>query len=88
VTLNQRFENRHAAPLRVTYSLPLPADAAVSGFAFVIGDRRVVGEVARREDARERFEQALAEARSAGPLGSGAVESLHPGARQHPAGGR
>ncbi len=68
VTVKQRFENRHAEALHVTCSLPLPADAAVSGFAFLVGDRRVVGEVAPRDEARERFEEALAEGRTAGLL--------------------
>jgi hypothetical protein len=35
----------HAEPLHVTYSLPLPADGAVAGYQFRIGDRRVVGEI-------------------------------------------
>src|SRR6185369_15760426 len=43
-------------------------EAAVSGYAFQIGGRRVVGEVDRLVAARERFEQALAEGRTAGLL--------------------
>ncbi len=65
VLLEQRFKNPYEEPLRVTYLLPLPADGAVSGFAFRVGDLRVVGEVDRRAAARERFEQALVEGRSA-----------------------
>jgi Ca-activated chloride channel family protein len=68
VTLEQRFENPHKEPLSVTYSLPLPADGAVSGFAFTLGERRVVGEIDRKEAARERFEQAIAEGRTAAIL--------------------
>jgi Ca-activated chloride channel family protein len=68
VTLTQRFRNPHAEPLAVTYSLPLPADGAVSGFAFTIGARRVVGEIDRKRAARERYEQALADGRSAALL--------------------
>src|SRR6478736_1497549 len=56
VILRQRFSNPHEEPLAVTYSLALPADAAVSGFAFTIGNERVVGEVDRKAKARERFE--------------------------------
>lgn len=57
--LEQTFVNPHAEPLRVTYSLPLPADGAVSGFRFRIDELEVVGEVDRRTRARERFEEAL-----------------------------
>lgn len=64
--LEQRFHNPHAEPLRVTYQFPLPHDGAVSGFAFRLGDRRVVGEVDRLQAARERFERALVEGRTAG----------------------
>ena len=68
VVLEQRFANPHDEPLAVTYLLPLPADGAVAGFAFRIGERRVVGEVDRRGRARERFEEALVEGRTAALL--------------------
>ncbi|HZO16923.1 MAG TPA: VIT domain-containing protein, partial [Polyangiaceae bacterium] len=66
--LRQRFRNVFAEPLQVVYQVPLPADGAVSGYAFVIGDRRIVGEVDKKEAARERYEQALVEGRSAALL--------------------
>ncbi|HEY3445586.1 MAG TPA: VIT domain-containing protein [Myxococcales bacterium] len=65
VVLEQRFANPYAEPLCVTYLLPLPADGAVSGFSFTIGQRRIRGEVDRKERARARYEQALVEGRSA-----------------------
>jgi Ca-activated chloride channel family protein len=68
VTLQQRFFNPHAEPLQVTYQVPLPADAAVSGFSFLIGDERVVGEVDTKKKARERFEEAVLEGRTAALL--------------------
>lgn len=68
VVLSQRFENHHDEALAVTYSLPLPPDAAISAFAFRLGERRIVGEIAPRADARERFEAALAEGRTAALL--------------------
>lgn len=68
VVLEQRFENTYADPLSVTYALPLPADAAVSGFAFAIGERRFIGEVTGKQVARERFEAAILEGRSAALL--------------------
>jgi Ca-activated chloride channel homolog len=66
VVLEQRFRNGADVPLTVTYSFPLPADAAVGGYAFTIGDRRITGEIDRRAVARERFEQALIEGKTAG----------------------
>lgn len=68
VVLTQRFANPYAEPLRVTYLLPLPSDGAVSGFSFRIGDRRVTGEVDKRARARERFEEAILEGRTAAIL--------------------
>lgn len=66
VVLVQRFDNPYDEPLTVRYQLPLPADGAVSGFAFQLGDRRIVGEVDGRDRARRRFEKAVVEGRSAG----------------------
>jgi Ca-activated chloride channel family protein len=68
VVLTQRFTNPHAEPLAVTYQVPLPADGAVSGYRFRIGDREIRGEVARRSDARERFVQAVLDGRTAALL--------------------
>jgi Ca-activated chloride channel family protein len=66
VVLEQRFENVYDEPLHVTYLMPLPADGAVSGYAFTLGARRVIGEVDKKQRARERFEQAILDGRTAG----------------------
>ncbi|MGP1347480.1 MAG: VIT domain-containing protein [Phycisphaerales bacterium] len=68
VTLRQRFVNTHTSPLRVLYSVPLPADGVVAGYSFTIGERRIVGRIEDREVARERFERALLEGKSAALL--------------------
>ena len=68
LTLEQTFENPHDEPLHVTYTLPLPHEAAVSGFAFVIGDRTIVGEIDTKAKARERFDDALASGHTAALL--------------------
>ncbi|MHB8875165.1 MAG: VIT domain-containing protein, partial [Myxococcaceae bacterium] len=65
VVLEQRFKNPHREPLSVTYLMPLPADGAVSGYAFRIGEKRIVGEVDKKHSARERFERAIVEGRCA-----------------------
>jgi Ca-activated chloride channel homolog len=66
VVLEQRFVNPYQEALHVTYLLPLPAEAAVSGYAFVLEGRRIVGEVDRKKKARQRFEQAILEGKTAG----------------------
>ena len=68
VVLEQRFENHYDELLRVTYRMPLPADGAVSGYAFVIGERTITGVVDRKRAARERFERAIVEGKTAGLL--------------------
>src|SRR5262245_17184888 len=68
VTLVQEFFNPYPEPLTVTYSLPMPAEGAVSGFAFEIGERRIVGEVDTRNKARQRFEQAIVQGHTAAIL--------------------
>ena len=66
--VEQHFVNPHREPLSVTYKLPLPADGAVSGFSFELGGERVVGVVEARQAARERYEEALIEGKSAALL--------------------
>ena len=66
--LEQRFENKFEERLHVTYRMPLPAEGAVSGYAFTIGDRVVRGAVDRKHKARERFEQAIVKGHTAGLL--------------------
>src|SRR5713101_4188662 len=68
VVLEQRFVNPYPETLRASYLVPLPVDGVVAGYAFRIGERRIVGEVDRLEAARERFETALLEGRSAAVL--------------------
>lgn len=68
VRLAQTFHNPYPEPLTVTYTLPLPHEGAVSGFTFVVGEETIVGEVDRRSRARERFEEAIVEGKSAALL--------------------
>ena len=67
-TLVQEFENPHAEPLEAIYTLPLPADGAVVGYAIQVGERRIVGEIEVREKATRRYAEALASGRTAGLL--------------------
>ncbi|HET9992490.1 MAG TPA: VIT domain-containing protein [Kofleriaceae bacterium] len=68
LVLEQTFANHYDDVLKVTYRMPLPADGAVSGYEFVIGERTVKGVVDKKQRARERFEQAIASGRTAALL--------------------
>ncbi|MEO8878357.1 MAG: VIT domain-containing protein [Polyangiaceae bacterium] len=59
VIFEQRFANTSTQPLHVVYKLPLPADGAVSGFRFRVGEKIIVGDVDRKAAAREKFEEAI-----------------------------
>lgn len=66
--VRQTFVNPYEEPLEVSYQLPLPVDGAVSGFRFELDGVEVVGEVDRKHRARERYEQAIVEGRTAALL--------------------
>lgn len=67
-TLIQEFANPHAEPLEVLYTLPLPADGAVVGYTFRLGDRVVTGRIERREAAAAAYRRALEAGKTAGLL--------------------
>src|SRR5688500_685083 len=66
--VEQHFINPEREALSVSYKLPLPADGAVSGFAFELAGERVVGKIETRGFAREQYEEALFEGRTAALL--------------------
>lgn len=57
-TLTQRFRNDSAEWREAEYLLPLPQDAAVTEMELEIGERRIVGEIREREEARQVFDAA------------------------------
>lgn len=58
VTVEQRFHNLSSTPVEAVYTFPLPEDAAVDDMTIRVGDRIIVGEIKRREEAREIYERA------------------------------
>jgi Ca-activated chloride channel family protein len=68
VVLEQTFANPYEEALHVMYKMPLPADGAVSGYAFEMAGRVVEGRVDPKKVAREKFEQAIASGRTAALL--------------------
>jgi Ca-activated chloride channel family protein len=68
VEVRQRFVNPWPEPIEAVYVFPLPHGAAVDDMVMVVGGRRIVGVVKRREEARAVYERALAEGRTASLL--------------------
>jgi Ca-activated chloride channel homolog len=70
VVLEQTFANPHEQTLDVTYRMPLPEDGAVVGYTFEIDGRTIVGEIDTKKKARDRFQEAVSQGRTAGLLES------------------
>ena len=59
VTVTQTFENPYDEKIEAVYVFPLPHTAAVDDMTMVIGERRVVGLIKRRDEARAMYERAI-----------------------------
>lgn len=59
VTMAQRFRNAEAVPIEAVYVFPLPEAAAVCGLAVRVGDRRIEGQVDRRDKAFAAYDDAM-----------------------------
>src|ERR687889_2873191 len=66
--VEQVFRNDTDAVLEGTYFFPLPDSASVSEFAIWDGNRRLVGEVRSREEARRIYDQIVRSQRDPGLL--------------------
>jgi Ca-activated chloride channel family protein len=58
--VKQTFHNPLDEKIEAIYVFPLPSDAAVDEMIMTVGDRRIVGQVKKREEARQVYEQAKA----------------------------
>lgn len=67
-TLTQTYGNPYQEPLEVLYTLPLPANGAVIGYAIRLGQRVIRGEVRRRAEAQEEYRKAILDGRTAALL--------------------
>lgn len=66
--VTQVFRNPHRQVMEGTYFFPLPEDASITEFAIWEGDRRLVGEVRPREEARRIYEDIVRRVRDPGLL--------------------
>jgi Ca-activated chloride channel family protein len=64
--VKQTFHNPFPEKIEAVYVFPLPDEAAVDEMVMTVGERRIVGQVKKREDARAVYEQA----KSAGQVAS------------------
>ncbi|MBX7245560.1 MAG: VIT and VWA domain-containing protein [Candidatus Sumerlaeaceae bacterium] len=86
--VTQQFENTSDRKIEAVYAFPLPQDAAVDHMVITIGDRRIVGNIKKREEARQVYEAAKAQGKVAGLLDqerpnvfTQSVANIEPGAR-------
>ena len=68
VEVHQVFSNPFTEPIEATYLFPLPDNSAVDDMVMQIGDRRIVGEIHRRKEAREIYERAKSAGQTAALL--------------------
>ena len=59
VVLRQRYINRETRPIEAVYTFPVPADAALVGFAMETSQRRLSAVVQEREQAFAAYDAAL-----------------------------
>ncbi|MGD1804911.1 VIT domain-containing protein [Dapis sp. BLCC M126] len=68
VEVTQKFENPFTEALEATYVFPLPDEAAVDEMEIKIGDRLIKGNIKKREEAKQIYQKAKQEGRTAGLL--------------------
>ncbi|HKB11812.1 MAG TPA: VIT domain-containing protein, partial [Vicinamibacterales bacterium] len=68
VTVTQLYENRGQRPIHAHYVFPASTRAAVYGLTMTVGDVRTVAKIAEREQAKQTFERARQEGKSASLL--------------------
>ena len=66
--IEQVFRNDTDATLEGTYFFPIPEQASITEFAIWDGDRRLVGEVRSREEARRIYDEIVRRQRDPGLL--------------------
>ena len=59
--VRQTYRNTSDRNLEVVYTFPLPSQAVLLGFASELNGARMQGQVVRRREAEQRYEQALSE---------------------------
>ncbi len=66
VSLVQRFRNHGGEFSEGVYVFPMPENSAVHGMVLGIGERRIIGDIREKEQAKQIYQQARREGRRAG----------------------
>jgi Ca-activated chloride channel family protein len=61
VRVTQEFQNPYSDKIEAVYVFPLPQDGAVDEMVMQVGERRIVGQIKPREEARRIYEAAKAQ---------------------------
>lgn len=88
VRVRQEFENSFTEPIEAVYSFPLSQNGAVDDMTMTVGERVIKGKIMRREEARQVYETAKSEGKTASLLDqerpnifTQAVANIMPGER-------
>src|SRR5437879_12440068 len=65
VRVKQEFENSYSEPIEAVYTFPLSQNGAVDDMTMTIGDRVIRGKIMKREEARQVYEAAKSEGKTA-----------------------
>jgi len=57
--VRQRYRNDESRPIEAIYTFPLPSKGALTGFSMTVNGRRLEGEVHEREEAFQKYDDAL-----------------------------
>jgi len=68
VLVTQRYRNEGSRPIEAIYVFPASTRAAVYGMKMKIGDRTITARVAEREEARQKYQQAKQQGKTASLL--------------------
>ena len=68
VSVKQTFHNPYDENIEAVYVFPLPHTAAVDAMTMQIGERKIVGVMKRRDEARAIYEQAIVQGKTASLL--------------------
>jgi Ca-activated chloride channel family protein len=68
VSVTQVFANPIDKPIEAVYVFPLPENAAVNEMTLTVADRVIKGQIKKREEARQIYEQAKAQGKTAALL--------------------